>query len=488
MKLRYIYILTALAALAYVVLRAIYVPYTCDEAWTYTGFVTQAWWDIISVKTPVANNHILNTLLTKFASTFSISEFSLRLPNVLSYLLYAYASYKIATQLLSHKVLGILLFLALLTNHTLLEFFALSRGYGLSIGFMMMSLYHLFRFVQSREIKYAHYSLLMISIGIYASFVLLNITLFIIGFIVLYTTLYLQEGRPIGSKVMYSTKHYLVYIAFLVYLILHPILKMSNANELYYGGTHGFVSDTIGTILADYYGSFFTTVKGRAGFNLIVVAIVVVCLVITLLYAISKRKDIFRNVIFLPALILIAIVVAINIQFYYMNMSLPLNRTAMYLFPLIILMIFATMQLLIKHTKVVPIIISTGIVSLATYCFVSEMNLNYVEEWEFDRYTPTVLNDIEHFRNENGITDTSNIHVFFPTNGAFSYYILKDHRSTIKGGDNYQLIIDEVDPTPYDFVYSKRDEDVDFSKYPEFELIKRYGEDHFLYYNTKSKK
>lgn len=486
--MRLVYLIISLVALAYVVLRAWFVPFTCDEAWTFTNYFHAPITDILVSNPPLANNHILNTLLIRLTGLFSTNEFALRLPNVLAFLLYAFASFKIATQLLSHKVLGILLFLALLTNHTLLEFFALSRGYGMSIGLMMMSLYHLFRFVQSREVKYAHYSLLMISAGIYASFVLLNITLFIIGFIVLYTILYLQEGRSIGHKVMYSTKHFLVYIAFLAYLILHPILKMSNANELYYGGTHGFIADTIGTILADYYGSFFTTVKDRASFNSIAVAIVVVCLVITLLYAIPKRRELFRNAIFLPAMILIAMVVAINIQFYYMDVRLPLNRTGMYLFPLTILMIFATMQLLIKHTKVVPIIISTSLVSLAVYCFISEMNLTHVEEWEFDRYTPTVLNDIEHYRKQYGITDTSNIHVFFPVNNSIIFYINRDHKATIKGGDNYQLIIDEVDPTPYDFVYSKRDEDVDFSKYPEFELIKRYGEDHFLYYNTKSKK
>lgn len=482
--MRLVYLIISLVALLYVVLRAWFVPFTCDESWTFTNYFNASFVDVVTATPPLANNHILNTLLTKVTGAFSTGEFALRLPNVLAFLLYAFASFKIATQFIKHKALGVLLFLLLMSNHALLEFFALSRGYGLSIGLMMMSLYYLFCFVQDKDIRYAHYSLLMICAGVYASFVLLNLTLFIIGYVLLFTILYLKKDRPVGLRVIYVTKHYLIYIAFLAYLILYPILKMSNAHELYYGGGQGFISDTIGTLLADYYGAFFTTVKNRAGFNSIVVSMIVVCSIITLVYAIPKRKEILRNVLFLPAIVLLAMVAAINIQFHYMDINLPINRTGLYLFSLTILMMAFTMQLLLKHIKVIPIIISTGLVTVAGYCFIREMNLNYIEEWWFDQYTPTVLNDMEQYKQAHNLTNKSKLHVVFPTQCAFNYYIATQHGTSVDTVTSMQEIVTEVDPNGYDFVYA--DKEADMTGYANFVVVKQYGNAFILYANKKS--
>ncbi len=67
---------------------------------------------------------------------FGDSEFALRLPNLLAFLLFALAIYRLAGRLKS-TLLKILLVLGLLAPMYILDFFAMARGFGLSFAFLL---------------------------------------------------------------------------------------------------------------------------------------------------------------------------------------------------------------------------------------------------------------------------------------------------------------------------------------------------------------
>ena len=133
----------------YVVARAIFVPLTYDEAASYLRYISQDFFAVFNFE--VATNHFLNTLLTKLVSVIAgDSEFALRIPSLIGYGLYLYFSVRIL-EWVPNRAFALAGLLLLNLNPYLLDYFALSRGYGLSLGLLMGSLFFLLRFVSRRS-------------------------------------------------------------------------------------------------------------------------------------------------------------------------------------------------------------------------------------------------------------------------------------------------------------------------------------------------
>jgi hypothetical protein len=138
---------------AYVIARAILVPITYDEAASYLRYISQDLFAVFSFE--VATNHFLNTLLTRLASMIAgSSEFVLRVPSLMGFGLYLYFSIRILESI-SNRALAVAGLLLLNLNPYLLEYFALSRGYGLSLGLLMGALFFLLRFVTRASVSSA---------------------------------------------------------------------------------------------------------------------------------------------------------------------------------------------------------------------------------------------------------------------------------------------------------------------------------------------
>lgn len=157
-------LLSGLGIVWYIIYKASHTSFTHDESYTYTHYVHQGFMDIVSYKTPYTNNHILNTVLMKYCELlFGSSELSLRLPNILAFILYS-----IFIILLLYKYIPKLMFpfyLLMVLNPHLLDFFALARGYGLSFAFLLMSLYYLSLYFTSKQNKH----LILFNVGAFLS-------------------------------------------------------------------------------------------------------------------------------------------------------------------------------------------------------------------------------------------------------------------------------------------------------------------------------
>jgi hypothetical protein len=132
--------------LVYETARAVRVPLTYDEAASYLRYISADVWAVF--RFDIATNHFLNTLLTKLSSlVFGTSELALRLPNLAGYAMYLYYSVRVL-RLLRHRGIAVAAFLVLNLNPYILDYFSLSRGYGLSLGLMAAALFYVIAFLR----------------------------------------------------------------------------------------------------------------------------------------------------------------------------------------------------------------------------------------------------------------------------------------------------------------------------------------------------
>lgn len=132
----------------YLGLRAWFVPVVHDEAATFLHYLQVdqfipffAMWD--------ANNHVLNSALAYLSvNGFGTNTFWLRLPNLLFFPLYAYFVYQLV-QSIKWRVVRWLAMLAMLTASFLVEFFALARGYGMSMALVLGAVYFALRYFRT---------------------------------------------------------------------------------------------------------------------------------------------------------------------------------------------------------------------------------------------------------------------------------------------------------------------------------------------------
>ena len=136
---RRVLVLAALSAtaFAYAVVRAIRIPIVHDEALTWVFFVTGPLAGTLDPRIPLAeNNHYLNSIFSAASwRAFGGGDLALRAPNLLAYPLFLAATASLALRMRS-AVLSVAAFLVLNAHAFAVEFFSLSRGYGLGLAFL----------------------------------------------------------------------------------------------------------------------------------------------------------------------------------------------------------------------------------------------------------------------------------------------------------------------------------------------------------------
>ena len=168
---------------AFIVGRAARLSLTYDEAAAYIRYVAPHAFPefdngpLAVFNFEVATNHFLSTVLTKLVATVAGGgELALRAPALLGYALYLWFSVRLL-RLSMNGVIAAAGLLLLNLNPYLLDFFALSRGYGLSIGLMMGALYYLFMGDLSRMLLFATGAVLanFAMLNVYAGLLLLSV-------------------------------------------------------------------------------------------------------------------------------------------------------------------------------------------------------------------------------------------------------------------------------------------------------------------------
>ncbi len=324
--------ITFLALAIYVVLRALFVSPLHDEVATYFHFIESGyiWGDGAILD---ANNHLLNSLCGWISyKIFGESFFFFRLPNVVSFALYFWGIRQLTKQL--EPLTGYLALLGITSIPYVLEYFAYTRGYGISIGCFVWVL------VFARQ-TITNYKLSNI-VGLYVfAFLALaaNLSFLTTGCLALLiaSVYFLKNIRNLGRWQVIGIP--VATIAFL--LACKPLvslsMKMKEAGTLYYGSLDG-LWDVTGKTLSRYV--LFTDKDALCWvFALVITALLVVQLIRLI------RKGLWNYLattggmltFFFTGLLAMIIVMAELLKINY-----PEDRVGMYFVPLFILLFVYT--------------------------------------------------------------------------------------------------------------------------------------------------
>lgn len=380
---------------SYTCLRAYLLSFTWDESYTFLEFVHGPSWMPSSYSKMSANNHLLNTWLMKISSSiFGPWEFSLRLANVFSHLLFLFFSAKIVKQFQS-KMMVICAFLIINLCPYLLDFFSLARGYGLSMGLLMGSIYFLYAWLKNGlKQRHALYSQLFAAFALMANssmlHYLLALTITMLAIQIIHER---KNYRSPGFRTFIKNVFPLGLIpCFFIAQILPMLFKMKNAGAFFYGGES--IMDTMNSfkwmILYDKIYPHFINMA-------IKIFLLTITLLSTFYFSKSlKERTLTAREYFLISLIAIIILsIVINItEHYFLGIKFLTDRTALFLIPICLLVLVILLENFSMQFK-------TGKFFMLTLCglsllhFVSCMNFTYAASWQNNADIKTVVNYIK---------------------------------------------------------------------------------------------
>lgn len=235
-----------LASIAY---RAYALSFTIDEAMSY-NYVLGLWEDDLR-----ANDHWLNTFFMRVCNlTLGSSEWSLRLPNVLSFLLYSAAVFglirNLKSRLLFYSSAAVLLF-----QPAFLEFFSLARGYGMGVAFFAYGFYLLVSVIRTNNLNTKQKAIRYLGVIIMGGLVMfsyaaaLNLVLMMMGAAVVHA---LWKWNAENTQLRtYTLVAMILFAAGFTLKSALLLLELRDAGELYIG------TSTYGKWLGNTFAYYF---------------------------------------------------------------------------------------------------------------------------------------------------------------------------------------------------------------------------------------
>jgi len=303
-------------------------PLLHDEIATFFYYVQsdnylppEAHWD--------ANNHILNSFLTNISyHLFGNAPIALRLPNVISYGFYLFAAYHLVKGLKSSPIRWATL-LAFIMSHYLFEYFAESRGYGMSIAFLMMGFYF-FQLIRNRNQIIDFIGLFFFVIAAAAA----NLTLVVPALLFFAMTgLHLLIARK--EKNIFPRLGIVVLSTVPLLTLIKVSFAFKERGAFYYGSDKGFYEVTVKT-LSEYI--LCTYNLGIA----IVITLLTGIIISLFIFRFLKAKQASSWTYLLSpqgifAFVFLMLLLGIFALYYVLGINFPEDRVAMHLYPLFVL-------------------------------------------------------------------------------------------------------------------------------------------------------
>ena len=374
-----IYYLGLLFAFSYVIIRGFTVGITHDEALTYK---------IINgdeVLKGTANHHWLNTQLSTLSTyLFGAKEFALRLPNILSFGIFWFFLFRIAQAFLKSSATRIALLLFLCGNPFILDFFSLCRGYGLSIAFVTASLYYLFRIVYLKGDSRAGHYLLGTGFSILAVSANLNTLNY---FLVAQALMFL-------SLLVFKPKNRILLLGVLIilsgitlYFSLNHLFFLKGKDELYFGTNN--IHTTIDNLICSAF-------YDRDGFeNGLVLRYLFYGSMLFTAFSIIRKKYLFTPGTF-AFTVLIGIFAALIAEHLLFQSLYPINRSSLYLYPIILLAFLLNIQeLKVRLLRISMVACSIGYLLLIFFTYNLEKTITWWEDQHVKEAMLLIRNDIK---------------------------------------------------------------------------------------------
>lgn len=322
----------------YLVLRAVYVSITHDEAFTFFNYINRPINSTLDVT--YTNNHLLNSLLARVSrNVFGESVFALRLPNVLGGIAYLIYTLRILLRMSSGKWWVVFAFVAACFNPFVFDFFGLCRGYGISLGLLMASVFYQYKAcTETKPFRFRVLALVLTALAVTANYTLFNFFLMQVVFNFAQGTLELFRLRKEGMrKILLHVVPFIllgVATAWFAIAFANMMFKLNELGNFNFGGDNGFWADTASS-LTMY--SVFPIVIGYDWLTQygVIVAIAVFAIAAVMLIVALRSKFEGKNyfVLFLFTSI-VGCGLALLLQHMIFGIPFSKDRTALYFLPL----------------------------------------------------------------------------------------------------------------------------------------------------------
>ncbi|MEJ8842423.1 hypothetical protein WG954_08510 [Lacibacter sp. H375] len=474
-------LLTGIFFLFYISTRAHKLSITHDESST-TNVVDGSYNDIMfsSSMFGSANNHIVNSLLLKKSvALFGWHEWSIRLPNVLSFVIYFLAIVFLVGNLCANSWIRLAAIFFLCASHFILDYFSLARGYGIAVAFEMMSLYLLIQFFSIRKINLLLFSFLFAAIAAYANFTWLNMYLaqWLVFNLILLLDRKEESAGLFVKKIVQLNIYPLVVILVLTILIYKPIGYLSGNNEFKWGSDtwlasfHSFVSN-LHYSRSDYFLMYDT----RIFLLKIIVAFIFFAGCLLLIQRLFRNR--WQQVKVFPyyalligALLIVVLIVSTILQRYLLNTFFIDGRKALLYVPVLLLLFAGLVTWVLQYYPATGktvwfLAYATGLIHL-----MSIFNFYSCNEWWYDASSKMAYQYIT--SDISNQSKTTAVNWLFSQSMDFYNKRMFNNAIPVLNKTNELKSFDEVN-----YVYTLGDEIR--SVPPQFKPVKRYLWDRFV--------
>jgi hypothetical protein len=470
----------------YIAYRAYNISFTHDESLSF--FTSKG--DPSYFMTP--NNHVLNTLLMKlFSNLTGNSEFSLRMPNILAFVLYGISGLALIQNIKKPLIFSLFFISILVFNPLMIEFFGLARGYGLSLG-LMMATFYFFLTLDNRELPIRNYFITLFIIlffsllTIYANLNALNLHIALLIVLIISLIHYLKtNNKPINR--LWITAFIALFI--LDFLALIPAIirlrTLQQINELAVFGDHdGFINTTLGSLVTSF---FYHEQDSPIIFRILYLGSIGLYILAGIWFIYRLSRKLFTNFSRIFVIFSLLVVAPIS-QDLFFNIPYPVSRTAILYYPAFsLLLIFFFSEIYtsskFKVLKTIILLFVCAISSLSAYNMIIRINYSSTVEWDYDTHDKEMIEIISRDREAlNKINDSITISNFWVFSPALNYYrVTKNYswlkpmlKEDFKKADYYICNIDDFHKIPSDsLILLKKYDDTKVAIYRDYDFSKK---------------
>ncbi len=466
-KTNLLFILIGVSILLYILVKATISSFTHDESYTYLYYVHTSFMDIISFKDWFTNNHILNSLLMKYSEqVFGSSELSLRLPNLILFCVYMIYSFLLFKN--KNLLLHIAIFLLLISNNALVDLFGLARGYGLSYGFMMMSLYHFVRYFDDKKIINIILFHAAALLAILSNFTILD---FYLALLLIYNIVCFMDSKFITHKkfnLFSANKVHILPFLIVCIILYEPLRRVIFNSKLDFGGKDGFFSDTV-----SYLNNYI--LHGiQLSSTVSVIAQFIITLIVLIPFGIIMRKIFKKDEIFytknrgliISNFLIILISIAIILQHILFKADFPIARFSLFLFPIFMVYSGFLFLYISNYYQKFITVFALSLAFIMSTSFVLKADFRSYSEWEYDMETATMIKKLTAFHTQS-TTDSTNIKLginwlfeptinFYKESKKIDWLIRADRKGISPNDDFYYVFKYEInleDTNKYKIIY-----------------------------------
>ncbi|MBA3681500.1 MAG: hypothetical protein H0W73_10105 [Bacteroidetes bacterium] len=319
------------------------------------------------------NNHVLNSALTHICYLVAGShKFVLRIPNILSFIVLCFGVFKYFEYLnkVSSKIILTTLFLL---TFNFLDFFELCRGYGISLGFMLIGLAFLQDYFTKKKLVFLILFSLCWQVALAANLILVVAFPMLLFFII-----------------VFQFRHRLFFnIVNLLLLAFNSKILYSWIKFSFFYKEHGSLDSGIGD---DYWQVSFKSLMllifgtDLPWFQVLIIVISSIIILITL-FKFFKDHLSFDSLFkpqFFYFIMLIGLVLAFYLQKMYLDVNYPEDRTGLFFYLFFVLTFTFFIDSL---TDRVTLPSAITLLSASVVYFIFSFNLTYFTHW-FYHITP----------------------------------------------------------------------------------------------------